>query len=425
MKNKKTVILIICIILITIIIVVVSFHFINKEKNLNNPPINNEEINKDNTGDNNESEKQPNLEGILYHIEYIENNNIYDFLIDENFNISVATKEINSNSASILNETHTPISFLNSEQREYLVAFLNNLEYSYELGEEKELEFSNYAYMITNYQLEKGLMSNDTENYLLELILMSLVAENNTYYTYLMQDNNVINYIKDANYQELNINDKKVIELYSKIVPSSALEENENSEVYDSYKLNELTNNTYISLSLYQLLYNDTSMTDCLENDFSTICYINNSLFASTLKNIFGDISYDISTYEGYDTTMSADFYYDEERNQLAINYYNGDELDDCLYTDIAYAYEVDNKIVIIEKTLYYFLYDSNDPNYDSKETGLYNSVDKEILLSKFNIANDIKEVINKLEPFVTYYAHTFTLSNDGNYYYTDITRLN
>lgn len=122
---------------------------------------------------------------------------------------------------------------------------------------------------------------------------------------------------------------------------------------------------------------------------------------------------------------MSADFYYDEERNQLAINYYNGDELDDCLYTDIAYAYEVDNKIVIIEKTLYYFLYDSNDPNYDSKETGLYNSVDKEILLSKFNIANDIKEVINKLEPFVTYYAHTFTLSNDGNYYYTDITRLN
>ena len=423
--KTKVIILIISIALIIAIVSITSYHFMIKSK----LPISNaskEEI------EDIEEIKLP--EGMLYHIVYLTNNitNItYDILIDENYNISMTSKV--DSKESILNDKHTQVDFLDNNQKEWLINYLNNLDYPHNLDEEIKLENSNY--IISNYGLEKRLINVESENYLLDIIINSLITKNATYYDYLMKDNNVTNYIIDTNYQKLDINDTKVIDLYNKIVPVRTLENHLNDEVYDSYKINELSNNTIISLtlnsfSIEEMFYN------CIDDDegLTKICFVDNNLFDEKLKNIFGNISYDISIYNGYDTSLSCCFGYDKERNQLFINHFSGDELDDCLFTNIDYAYQVDDKLVIIEKTLYYILYDSNHPDYGTEEyyqqsleeVGVYESIDKKILIPTLDISlDDYEEALNELEPFVTYYAHTFTLSDDGNYYYTNIDRLN
>lgn len=420
--KTKIIILIISIVLIIIIVSGTSYYFISKWE----APISNESKEETEVID---EIKIP--EGNLYHIVYLENNITYDILIDENYNISMASKS--DTNESLLNEKHTQINFFDNKQKEWLINYLNNLEYPYDLSGEIELE--NYNYAISNYQIEKGLANIEYENSILDIIIYSLVTENATYYDYFMRNNNVTNYINDTNYQELDINDEKVIDLYSKIVPTRTLENHLNSEVYDSYKNNELSNNTIISLTLNSFSREEV-FNNCIDDDegLTGICFVDNDLFDEKVKSIFGDISYDISNYNGYDTSNSYYFRYDNESNQLVINYYSGDELDDCLFTNIDYAYQVDDKLVIIEKTLYYILYDSNHPDYGTEEydqqsleeVGVYESIDKKILIPTLNIGmDDYEDVLNELEPFVTYYAHTFTLSDDGNYYYTDIDRLN
>ena len=354
---------------------------------------------------------------MLYHIVYLENNITYDILIDENYNISMASKS--DTNESLLNEKHTQIDFFDNKQKEWLINYLNNLEYPYNLVGEIELE--NYNYAISNYQIEKGLANIEYENYLLDIIIYSLVTENATYYDYFMRDNNVTNYISDTNYQELDVNDEKVINLYSKIVPSYTLEIKTNGDIYESYKTGIITNDTIISIT-YNNMEFETINQNCLydfQETYSNICYIDNIYFDETLKSIFGNVTYNIAEFQGYENNNGDFIEYDTENNQLKVNIWEGATPDSFFYSDIALAYETNNKIVIIEKNLYYAI--------DGEvEEGLYESIDKKILIPTLNIGmNNNEEALNELEPFVTYYAHTFTLSDDGNYYYTDIDRLN
>ena len=410
--KTKVIILIISIALIIAIVSIMSYHFMIKSK----LPISNaskEEI------EDIEEIKLP--EGMLYHIVYLTNNitNItYDILIDENYNISMTSKV--DSKESILNDKHTQVDFLDNNQKEWLINYLNNLDYTHNLDEEIKLKNSNY--IISNYELEKRLINVESENYLLDIIINSLITKNATYYDYLMKDNNVTNYIIDTNYQKLDINDTKVIDLYNKIVPSYNLEVKTNGEIYESYKTGILTNATIISITYNNMKF-ETIENNCLydfQDAFSNICYIDNTIFNETLKNIFGNVTYNIAEFQGYKNNNGDYIEYDTENNRLKVNVWEGATPDSFFYSDIALAYKTNNKIVIIEKNLYY----SMDENANE---GLYESVDKNILL--FSPSNSSKNMpekyLNELEPFVTYYAHTFTLSNDGNYCYTNIDRLN
>ena len=406
--KTKVIILIISIVLIIIIVSVTSYYFISKW----GAPISNES--KEETEFIDEIKTPDNM---LYHIVYLENNITYDILIDENYNISMASKS--DTNESLLNEKHTQIDFFDNKQKEWLINYLNNLEYPYNLVGEIELE--NYNYAISNYQIEKGLANIEYENYLLDIIIYSLVTENATYYDYFMRDNNVTNYISDTNYQELDVNDEKVINLYSKIVPSYTLEVKTNGDIYESYKTGIITNDTIISIT-YNNMEFETINQNCLydfQETYSNICYIDNIYFDETLKSIFGNVTYNIAEFQGYENNNGDFIEYDTENNQLKVNIWEGATPDSFFYSDIALAYETNNKIVIIEKNLYYAI--------DGEvEEGLYESIDKKILIPTLNIGmNNNEEALNELEPFVTYYAHTFTLSDDGNYYYTDIDRLN
>ena len=166
----------------------------------------------------------------------------------------------------------------------------------------------------------------------------------------------------------------------------------------------------------------ETINQNCLydfQETYSNICYIDNIYFDETLKSIFGNVTYNIAEFQGYENNNGDFIEYDTENNQLKVNIWEGATPDSFFYSDIALAYETNNKIVIIEKNLYYAI-------DEDVEEGLYESIDKKILIPTLNIGmNNNEEALNELEPFVTYYAHTFTLSDDGNYYYTDIDRLN
>ena len=81
--KTKVIILIISIVLIIIIVSVTSYYFISKW----GAPISNES--KEETEFIDEIKTPDNM---LYHIVYLENNITYDILIDENYNISMASK---------------------------------------------------------------------------------------------------------------------------------------------------------------------------------------------------------------------------------------------------------------------------------------------------------------------------------------------
>lgn len=440
-NSKKGIIIIsiVCIILIISITTIVTYHFINKTTNditsseVYKEEILDDELDKDTITNNNpiykNEDESENIETILpvdtlFHIVSTKDSIIYDILIDNNSKITIAFQEQSKDNSyiPIINKEHIIVDAFNVSQKEYLINYLNSLEYSYDLEENIETGFAKNI-IIDNYQINKEFI-NIKENYLLEILINSIIENNPIYFNYLEKDNNVENYIKDSTYTKLDVNSESVKNLYNIVVPNFYAEETYNLEVFDSYKKNKLDNDTKISLTLYKLLYKDEANSNCIENNIFKTCYIDNNLFDKTFRNLFGNIKYDLSTYDGYDTTNSAGFNYDSIKKQLTITYYSGDEFDDCLYSEIAFAYETDNKIVIIEKTLYYIIYDSNNSYQQTpEEVGLYNNTDKEIKLIT-NMPSNGKKLLDDLNPFVTYYAHTFTKEN-GNYYYTDIARLN
>ena len=362
------------------------------------------------------------FDNFLFHIVYENDEVIYDYLIDENYNISEAIKkkEYKNEFVSILENKHNKIEFLDDTQKEWLINYLNNLNYTNNSFDIKKRKY--YYYKVVNCKNDNSVVFNDVDNKLLYVIVNSLINKDKSIYDYLLKNNYVTNFIRDLNYIPLDTNDEKVIDLFSKAVPSYYSDVKINGSFIESYKNGLLTNDSIIIVT-YDNMTNIDNGNNCIYNSeevYNKTCYINKSDFDKTLKRIFGNIDYDISIFQKFENQNGDVIEYDAEKNQLKVNIKEGATPTSFFYSDIAYAYNIDNKIVIIEKNLYY----SMDENVSE---GLYESVDKNVLLLDGYIASLDKpeSYLNELEPFLTYYAHTFTLNKSGNYYYTNIERLN
>ena len=440
--NSKRSVITTLVIIITSLIAIILINLYdaknNNDTNFNKEPQNNVELDKETDKSENTNNENENEEGniysknLMYQIQYRRGDILYDISIDKEFNISIVSTEYDYRKPYniLVNENHTLIDVFNNSQKQFIINYLKSLNYTLNPG--NLFEVTGDFLVVKNYEDGKGLV-NQTENYFLTALIESIIEKNVSFYQYVEKDNKIENYIKDTNYKKLDNDSDIVLDLYEKFAKSTLSNENNEiigTEVFDSYKKNELNNNTKISLALYNLLYKDISNSNSYCDSESSKCYIDINLFNSTYEEIFGNTKYDLSTYEGFDTDMSAYFYYDNSNKNIVILYENGDEIDNVLISDIAYAYEKDDKIVIIEKTLYYYLYDTNDGTFGAESIteieqnkGLYNSPKKEVkITTEINPFNF--KFTEELNSFVTYYAHTFTKEN-GQYYYTSIARLN
>ena len=315
--KTKIIILIISIVLIIIIVSGTSYYFISKWE----APISNESKEETEVID---EIKIP--EGNLYHIVYLENNITYDILIDENYNISMASKS--DTNESLLNEKHTQINFFDNKQKEWLINYLNNLEYPYNLVGEIELE--NYNYAISNYQIEKGLANIEYENYLLDIIIYSLVTENATYYDYFMRDNNVTNYISDTNYQELDVNEEK----RGRGRPKKAVEEIANPQLN---KLEPMPTVSSLKRSLtandsVSMLNNTQDIVFASKNVTTTNININ---MTKTINNEQTEHEVNINKVEE-NTTLSAPREIDEDDQEVEVDSEEDKDYDDINIKDEA-----------------------------------------------------------------------------------------
>lgn len=338
---------------------------------------------------------------------------------------------------------HNEIIELNEEEKIFLKKLLENSVYNLDINSlknKKKMEYNTILdtlknekemeYTVLDYQQDKVFIGGNKDySSDLDAFIYAFVFQNKEYLKYTEENHNIKNYIKDKEYKEVDIEDEFIEELYTKVVDSNT--------PLDSYVEEKLTNNTIITLTLQQMekdkKYTLVSTMDKIP--YTTIYSFSNEDFEQYAKRIFGqNVQYKFEDYER--TTGCSDYDYSKNDNYLYVTYGNGCDVPEQFIGELSYAYETENKLVLIEKSLFFTEGSSSDynsyfrsPIKEDINSGIYTGLHNRLLLGK-NFGGLYNEkgkhgISKKFDNFTTYYSYTFTKDSDGNYYYTDFSKLN
>lgn len=264
-------------------------------------------------------------------------------------------------------------------------------------------------------------------------------------------EKDVLKYIKDEDYEVVSVYSKDIKELYEKYTY--------NKKIMDNYLEEKITNDMVITLSLQE--YDKINLSEdtyenlnffennpfykrvCTQDEYNLeweICRIiyPNEKLDIYVKKLFGDkIQYDITKYSinGVSKLENCCYYrYSKEDKSMVEAFYGtGCGVEEHVENSIEYAYKKDDKLVIIEKSLFFASdIDTIDGTSKSYKATIYNNVKKEKLLAQGEeVGNcnstekyDYEYCLTKYKDDVSYYAYTFLQNEDGSYYLADFSRL-
>lgn len=292
---------------------------------------------------------------------------------------------------------------LNRTQKFIVKTLLEEQLYIDDIG--KEFFIEQPMYYIINSNDQKNYFSNfNGSNSRLEILLRAFIYNDATYFDYL-KNNNVTNFIKDKEYQELDIQSELIKNLYQKVTIGRF--------DFSHYQEGKMTNNSIITWAIYQYYLKQQAASWTLEN-------LNEKNFDRYVKQIFGkNMAYDMDSYTGTREDECVVF------SKYRLSFNSGCEEAENIYSDLVFAYEKDDQLILIEKSLFYA------PPYLSYSItggkGLYTDANAKVLITnQYPLpSKSVSETLELYREFVTYYSYTFAKSNDGNYYLTDFNRLN
>lgn len=409
---------------------------VKKDENLennNNADADNNSVNKNNiTNDNNDSTNnnviKNDVKEFLYKINYFDYDGkvyLYEADIDIDYNLYVVNlKNISSSNLLKVNEAGKFIVVkskdyenfqnkkrekieLTKKEKDWLKKILNSFEYDEKITDETILKYG--TFYIKNQNNDAVSLDNFSNYAELKRLLLVMEEKDIKYIKPLLDNTNVKKLILDNEYTELNINSKLVRNLYNNVYLGDY--------ITDHYEKGKLTNDYIITTVLRYIDVNN--MANLLEHDFLFSNYsVDIDKFDFVAKKLFGEnIKYNIEDYKG--SNISYPWYeYDWENNRLSIFYPNGSEFVKQVFGEIAYAYEKNNKLVIIERTIYGERGNYYDNCQDKNE--IVNSNEH---IYDWNFIDGFNE--NAFFTDYTYYAYIFEKTDDNNYYVTDFKRLN
>ena len=258
--NSKRSVITTLVIIITALIAIILINLYdaknNNDTNFNKEPQNNVELDKETDKSENTNNENENEEGniysknLMYQIQYRRGDILYDISIDKEFNISIVSTEYDYRKPYniLINENHTLIDVFNNGQKQFIINYLKSLNYTLNPG--NLFEVTGDFLVVKNYEDGKGLV-NQTENYFLTALIESSIEKNASFYQYVEKDNKIENYIKDTNYKKLDNDSDIVLDLYDIFAKATCSDEHDKKigiEMFDSYKKNELNNNTKITI---------------------------------------------------------------------------------------------------------------------------------------------------------------------------------
>lgn len=263
-----------------------------------------------------------------------------------------------------------------------------------------------------NFSVEEK--NNSNENFIIEEKKDSNENINNE------KDNFVESFIDEQFYNKLNINDINIKEMYNKTRIKAEL-----TQIPDYYLNEKFNNDSIITLTLENgVSYTERKYYEPDYNDYVIRYVFNLNDFDQKAKQIWGEnVKYSLENYKG---VGNCEMYsYNKEQKELVWNSSTGCGLEEEVKSELDFAYETSDKLVLIEKSLYIkYLED------DYGKPGIYNNLKDRLLL--YNVNNeDLYSFVNntnlfqQFDKFVTYYSFTFNKTQDGNYVLADFKRLN
>lgn len=356
----------------------------------------------------------------LYHIMYYDKLRVdtyteakeqyYDIYIDTNYQVRVALSEKpTSNNAP---DNYKAGIKLNENEIKFLDENLKTLNYTYDYEFKTDIKVGNYY--IYNYKVNKGYNSENVDiNSKINSIIYSIIYEKKEYFKYL-ENHSLKDYITDNDYKERNIQEDEIKKLYafSKI-------DNKIINVSYLYREEKLNNDAIITLAL------ETGEVSYTEQD-SKLIFDNNSL-DKVIKKYFGNVTYDITTYrqnvQDSETTTGC-YGYNYKDSHMEKWYGTGCGLGESIESELIYAYEKEDKLVLIERSLFYDNTINKLSLYDNyKEKNILNHYTEDEQITEFLNQCQNKEIFDLYSNFVTYYSYTFIKNND-HYIFTAFDKL-
>lgn len=241
--------------------------------------------------------------------------------------------------------------------------------------------------------------------------------------------NNVVQDINDKNYKALDKNSSQITNLYSKVTY--------NQSMLDNYIQEKITNDTIITLTLQQMEKQNVYEKNCDVDDELKLkdCefVFSNDKVIEFAKKIFGpNVKFDITKYNGAGNGCGY-YIYKSDIGKLISSAGTGCGFSEKIVNAINYAYQKEEKIVIIEKSLY--ITDGwSDGRVDyckiydyELSKGIYNNIHDRKKVADFEAIENVLDInlLEKYNQYVTYYAYIFEKGEGENYYYTDFAKLN
>lgn len=253
-------------------------------------------------------------------------------------------------------------------------------------------------------------------------------------------EKDVKKYIKDEDYEVVSVYSKAIKELYEKYYYSEKVTNNyieekitndmiiltallefskENKIDYDNpdfFKNSEFYDRKYI--------YDETAI---IGDGYDKIFYSNEKL-DEYIKKLYGnDVKYDLAKYQHGDLFNDMNccyYYYDEVEKKMFFSTLGGTGcgVDNSVETVLEYAYKKDNKLVIIEKSIFF----GSEAKYNNakKEKMLESYESYESYKNECSFNEAINNCFTKYKDDVSYYAYTYLKNENGEYYLADFSRL-
>ena len=232
-----------------------------------------------------------------------------------------------------------------------------------------------------------------------------------------------LNLLKDKNYKEIDIQEKRVQDAYQMPMIRSKV-----AEIPPFYKEEMFSNDAIIAITLEQgVKYEEVKIFDETLGDYKTIYVYDPVDFARKAKEIWGEnVTYHMEQFKGISHCES--YVYDEERKTILLEFGTGCGSQEEINRELVFAYETEEKLVLVEKSFYVLKVET-----DTKKTGIYNNIkDKKLLhaftekeLTQYITQQDKNKIIHPYEEFATYYSYTFEKTKTDQLILSTFDRLN
>ncbi len=239
-----------------------------------------------------------------------------------------------------------------------------------------------------------------------------------------LQQSKIEDYIVDEKYTSVDILSSKVQDLYNKTKIRKEI-----AEVPEHYKFEKFTNDSIITLTLENKVNSlEKKVFDEILGQEVKFYEFDMHDFSEKAQNLWGkEIIYNLEEYQG--TFRCEKYNYDKVSQKLIQSFSSKCEVEEDIFSELVFAYETENKLVVIEKNLYVRFIEN-----DKDKIGIYNNVKEKQLVQPLTneeinkIKQDTEErknILKKYEKFATYYSYTFLKKEDGTYILKDFNRLN